>query len=124
MRRKVMKDDSGVSKAQAWGCPMHPQEIFKVTQASKLGDALVSPSPSTINISSFSTLYFYHFMCYVLYLERLAFTFQFPLLRLLLLVVHRKLDPSLPCLREKHTPLSPRILIVGMHILVECSLFF
>src|SRR3954464_13395361 len=76
----MMKEDSGVSKAQAWGCPMQDQEIFKETQASKLGDAPASPSPSTINSSSFSTLYFYHFMCYVLYLERLVFIFEFVLI--------------------------------------------
>src|ERR1043165_5484226 len=39
----MMKEDSGVSSAQAWGCPMLPQQIFKETQASKLGDAPVHP---------------------------------------------------------------------------------
>src|SRR3954470_185735 len=38
-----MKEDLGVSNSQAWGCPMHPQDIFKETQASKLGDAPVHP---------------------------------------------------------------------------------
>ena len=38
-----MKEDPGVSKDQAWGCPMHPQEIFKETQASKLRDAPCIP---------------------------------------------------------------------------------
>ena len=38
-----MKEDPGVPKAQACGCPRHPQEIFKETQASKLGDAPVHP---------------------------------------------------------------------------------
>src|ERR1043165_5627279 len=38
-----MKEDSGVSSAQSWGCPHAPQEIFKETQASKLGDAPVHP---------------------------------------------------------------------------------
>ena len=36
-----MKEDSGASKFQALGCPHAPQEIFKETQASKLGDAPV-----------------------------------------------------------------------------------
>src|SRR3954453_12059266 len=44
---KYAKEDHergpGVSKAQACGCPMHPQEIYKETQASKLGDAPVHP---------------------------------------------------------------------------------
>src|SRR4051812_6836898 len=39
----MMKEDLGVSKAQAWGCARNPQEIFKDTQASKLGDAPVHP---------------------------------------------------------------------------------
>ena len=43
MRWKMMKEDLGVSKAQAWGCARNPQEIFKETQASKLGDAPVHP---------------------------------------------------------------------------------
>src|SRR3954463_8828810 len=38
-----MKEDLGVSKAQAWGCARNPQEIFKETQASKLGDAPMHP---------------------------------------------------------------------------------
>src|SRR3954471_5408368 len=120
----MMKEDPRVSKTQSWVCPMHPQELFKETQASKLGDALASPSPSTIISLSFSTLYFYHFMCYVLYLERLAFIFHLALLNLLFLVVHKKLDPSLPCLGEKHAPLPPKILIVFMLIFVECFVLF
>ena len=82
-----MKEDPGVSKAQAWGCPR------------------ASPSPSTIISSSFSMLYFYHFICYVLCLERLALYF---LVCFSLLAVHNKLDPSLLCLGEKHAPLHPR----------------
>src|ERR1041385_838020 len=39
----MMKEDLGVSKAQAWGCSRNPQEIFKETQASKLGDAPMHP---------------------------------------------------------------------------------
>src|SRR3954463_9620512 len=39
----MMKEDSGVSNAQAWGCPHAPQEIFKETQASKIGDAPMHP---------------------------------------------------------------------------------
>ena len=123
MRRKMMKGDPGVPKSQAWGCPRHPQEIFKETQASKLGDAPASPSSSTIISSSFSTLYFYQFICYVLCLERLALYFLVCFVSVLF-AVHNKLDPSLPCLGEKHATLSPRILIVFMLIFVECSLLF
>src|SRR3954468_5536807 len=38
----MMKEDLGVSNAQAWGCPCAPP-INKETQASKLGDAPVHP---------------------------------------------------------------------------------
>ena len=68
------EDDKKIQECQTLklgDAPMHPQEIFKETQASKLGDA------RSINIisSSFVPLYFNHFMCYVLCLERLAFNF-------------------------------------------------
>src|SRR3954462_5796596 len=38
-----MKEDLGVSKAQACGCARRAQGIFKETQASKLGDAPMNP---------------------------------------------------------------------------------
>ena len=41
--RKMMREVPGVSKAQAWGCPRHPEEILKETQASMLGDAPCMP---------------------------------------------------------------------------------
>src|SRR3954464_2556000 len=83
----MMKEDSGVSSAQAWGCPR------------------ASPYPSTIISSSFVALYFYHFMRYVLCLERLALYFLF-LFYLPLLSVHNKLEPIFLCAGEKHAPLS------------------
>src|SRR3954469_2898483 len=121
----MMKEDQGVSKAQAWGCPHAPQEIFKETQASKLGDAhvhpllhqqsSVRPSPHYIFINSYV-------MCYDWSVLHLLFSLL--CLILVLFAVHNKLDPSIPCLGEKHTPLSPRMLIVFMLIFVECSLLF
>src|ERR1044072_7431117 len=38
-----MKEDQGVSNAQAWGCPHPPPIIFKENEASKLGDAPMHP---------------------------------------------------------------------------------
>ena len=62
VRRKMMKEDPGVSNAQAWWCPHPPPRKFKGTQASKLGDApmhpvlhqqsSVRPSPRYIFITS------------------------------------------------------------------------
>ena len=74
------EDDKKIQECQALklgDAPVHPQEIFKETQASKLGDAPVHPFSINIISSSFVPLYFYHFMCYVLCLERLAFSFPF-----------------------------------------------
>src|SRR3954471_10307468 len=115
----MTKEDPGVSKCQAWGCP----KIFMKTQASKLGDApvhpllhqqsSVRPSPHYIFINSYV-------MCYAWSVLHLLFS----LLCLLLFSVHNKLDPSIPCLGEKQAPLLPRMLIVFMLIFVECSLFF
>ena len=78
------EDDKKIQECQTLklgDAPVHPQEIFKKTQASKLGDA--PPCiPFSIDIISSSPvpLYCYHFMCYVLCLERLAFSFRFSFL--------------------------------------------
>ena len=78
------EDDKKIQEGQTLklgDAPVHPQEIFKKTQASKLGDApRASPSPSTIISSSFVPLYFNHFMHYVLCLEGLALSFLFSFL--------------------------------------------
>src|ERR1041385_8208709 len=105
----MMKEDPGVSSAQAWGCPR------------------ASPSPSTIISSSFVSLYFYHFMCYVLCLEYLALRFYF-MFSLAFLAFHNKLDHVLLCVGEKHAPLPKsrthhRILHAYLFAVV-CSLCF
>jgi hypothetical protein len=54
-----------------------PRNIQEV-QASKLGDSPRHPFFINKNIrSSFNTLYFYCFICYVFFLERIYFCFQF-----------------------------------------------
>ena len=73
-----MKEDPEVSNTHALGYPHAPQEIFKETQASKLGDApvhpllhqqsSVRPSPHYIFIAS-------HVMCCSL--SVFAFIFSF-----------------------------------------------
>ena len=82
---KVMKEDPGVSSAQAWGCPSAPPINIQGDSSAKLGDAPdASPSSSTIIGLSFVALCFYHFVRYVLCLERLALYFsRFVLLSLL-----------------------------------------
>src|SRR4051812_31795160 len=81
------EDDEKIQECQTLklgDAPVHPQEIFKETQASKLGDAPCIPFSINIISSSFVPLYFYHFMCYVLCLERLDFSFPFSFLQLLI----------------------------------------
>ena len=49
LRDRMIKEDQGAAKPNFGDAPLHPQEIFKKTQASKLGDApIASPPSSTI----------------------------------------------------------------------------
>jgi hypothetical protein len=67
-------------------------------QALKLGDAHGTPFFINKNTrSSFKTLYFYCFICYVLFLERLYFFFQF---YFVLFAVINGWIPSYSCWRE------------------------
>src|SRR3954471_1091253 len=69
--------------------PGHPNNIQEV-QASKLGDARGTPASSIKSTTSFfNALYFYCFMHYVLFLERLYFFCVF-----IFFVCSIKLDPS------------------------------
>jgi hypothetical protein len=69
-----MKDGKKLNLGDAHVTLRNIQEV----QASKLGDAQGIPFFINKNIrSSFKTLYFYCFIYYVLFLERLYFCFQF-----------------------------------------------
>ena len=69
----MIKEDLGGSHAQAWGYPRAPQEIFKKTQASKLGDAPMDPLlHQQLSVRLSFHYIFYHFMRNVKCLERLA----------------------------------------------------
>src|ERR1041385_6237539 len=96
---------------------MHPNKYSRRLKRLSLGCPRASPSPSIIISSSFISLYFYHFMRYVLCLERHALRFYF-YLSLALLSVHNKLDPVLLCVGEKHTPLSNLEHIIGFFMLI------
>src|SRR5664279_3110420 len=68
----MMKKDQEGIKAQAWGCPRPPKEIFKESQASKLGDAQGIPFfINNYQAVSIETT-FYCFTYYVQFLERLC----------------------------------------------------
>jgi hypothetical protein len=67
-----MKDGKKLKLGDAHVTPRNIQEV----QALKLGDAQGTPFFINKNIrSSFKTLYFYCFISYVLFLERLYFWF-------------------------------------------------
>jgi hypothetical protein len=67
-----MKDGKMLKLGDAHVTPINIQEV----QASKLGDAQGTSFFINKNIqSSFKTLYFYCFICYMLFLERLYFYF-------------------------------------------------
>ena len=68
-----MKNGQKLKLGDAHVTPRNIQEV----QASKLGDAPASPLHQQIIRSSFNALYFYCFIWYVLFLERLYFCFQF-----------------------------------------------
>src|SRR3954468_3808232 len=106
----MMKEDLGVSKAQAWGCTRNPQEIFKETQASKLGDTPVHPllhqqssvRPSLHYISITSCV-----MCYTWSVSLFTFLSLF-----CFICCSNKSDPNLIfCVGEKHAPLEIELLI-------------
>jgi hypothetical protein len=70
-----MKYGQKLKLGDAHVTPGNIQEV----QALKLGDAPWHPFFINKNIrSSFKTLYFYCFICYVFFLERLYFCFHFP----------------------------------------------
>jgi hypothetical protein len=66
-----------MDKSSSLGMPMSPQEISKRYKRQSLGMPRGTPSSSTKIRSPFKTLYFYCFVYYAFFLERLYFRFQF-----------------------------------------------
>jgi hypothetical protein len=66
-----------MEKSLSLGMPMSPQEISKRYKRQSLGMPRGTPSSSAKIRSPFDTLYFYCFMHYAFFLERLVFSFQF-----------------------------------------------
>ena len=67
--------------------PCTPKKYSRRLKGLSLGMPPCIPFSINIISSSFVPLYFYHFMCYVLCLERLAFSFLFSFLQLCLLFI-------------------------------------
>jgi hypothetical protein len=72
-----MRWDEVWKKDQAWGCSCHPKKYPRGTSVKAWGCPRGTPSSSAKIRSSFKTLYFYCFMYYAFFLERLCFWFQF-----------------------------------------------
>ena len=50
LRDMMMREDQGVPRPKLGDAPLNPQEIFKKTQASKLGYSPVASPPSSTTI--------------------------------------------------------------------------
>jgi hypothetical protein len=66
-----------MDKSSSLGMPMLPQKISKRYKHQSLGMPQGTPSSSVKIRSSFKTLYFYCFVFYAFFLERLYFRFKF-----------------------------------------------
>jgi hypothetical protein len=74
---RMMRWDEEWTKALAWGCPCHPKKYLRGTSVKAWGCPRGTPSSSAEIRSPFNTLYFYCFIFYAFFLERLYFCFQF-----------------------------------------------
>jgi hypothetical protein len=117
---RVMRWDEVWTKAQAWVCPYHPNKYPRGTSIKDWGCPRDTPSSSAKIRSPINTLYFYCFMHYVLFLERLYFCFN-----LIFFVCFNKwLDPNKFLLEETHSVFHlRRTLYFSLLSFNECSLF-
>jgi hypothetical protein len=75
--RRMIRWDKVWTKAPAWVCPCHPKKYPRGTSFKAWGCPRGTPSSSAKIRSSFKKLYFYCFIFYAFFLERLYFRFQF-----------------------------------------------
>jgi hypothetical protein len=66
-----------MDKSSSLGMPTHPKKYPRATSIKAWGFPRGTPSSSAKIRSPFKTLYFYCFMHYAFFLERLYFSFQF-----------------------------------------------
>src|SRR5664279_4338118 len=89
----MMKEDQERIKAQAWGCPRHPKEIFKESQVSKLGDAQGIPFfINNYQVVSIETMFLLLYILCAILGASLCFSFSFVFV---LLLVFTMLEPSI-----------------------------
>jgi hypothetical protein len=107
-------------KAQAWGCLCHPKKYPRDTNVKAWGYPRGTPSSSAKIRSPFNTQYFYCFMHYAFFLERLYFCFQF------YFVLFAAINGWIPTnffggdLLAFHLPRTLRFSLLSFN---ECSLF-
>ena len=77
VRGKMIKRFRSVKRSSLGMPPCTPKKYSRRLKRLSLGMPPCIPFSINIISSSFVSLYFYHFMCYVLCLERLAFSFLF-----------------------------------------------
>jgi hypothetical protein len=74
---RVMRWDKVWTKAQDWGCPCHAKKYPRGTSVKAWGCPRGTPFSLAKIRSPFNTLYFYCFIFYAFFLERLYFCFLF-----------------------------------------------
>src|SRR3954468_23077596 len=95
-----------MEKSSSLGMPMSPQEIFNRYKRQILRLPKASPLHQLNTKSYFTMLYFYCFICYVLFLERLRFLFCFLFSFLICFVLSNKwLDPIIFVLEKTRSVL-------------------
>jgi hypothetical protein len=109
-----------MDKSSSFRMPMSPQEISKRYKHQSLGMPRGTPSSSAKIRSPFNILYFYCFIFYAFFLERLYFCFQFYFILFAAINgwTHQiSFGEGIPCF------LLPRTLYFSLLSFNECSLF-
>jgi hypothetical protein len=109
-----------MDKSSSLGLPTHPKKYPRDTSVKAWGCPRGTPSSSAKIRSPFNTLYFYCFMHYAFFLERLYFSFQF---YLVLFAVINGWTPTNFFLRSCLAFHLPRTLRFSLLSFDECSLF-
>jgi hypothetical protein len=109
-----------MDKSSSLGIPTHPKKYSIGTSVKAWGCPQGPPSSSAKIRSPFNTLYFYCFMHYVFFLERLVFSFQFSLF---LFAAINGWTPTNFFWRSCLAFHLPRTLCFSLLSFNECSLF-
>jgi hypothetical protein len=109
-----------MDKISSLGMPTHPKKYSRGTSVKAWGCPRGTPSLSAKVRSPFNTLYFYYFMHYAFFLERLVFSFEFCLV---LFAAINGWTPTNFFWRSCLAFYLPRTLRFSLLSFNECSLF-